>query len=261
MRFLSTFIKNNTIWSGQRFFSTLPEGLRSDFKTFGARPDPLKVLELEEHHKKTADKMREKFPRVMEGSFLPGRIVYRLCTTPPGEMIKNGGFRTNDELFVAANSETGLNKGSICFSLLPEVAAVFYDQLPSNQKKYLYGCLLKGVYFAPGGKWRQVIVPGAFPLPSVWMAREVMGLTKARSLHLGPLSGHFDCQEKVIWGDKIHDFTKDHLQMPEIIDYGNEDQAMEFFIEDSEDSRKFQEQVDVFYKRNCLGWPISLNLT
>ncbi|KTC68096.1 hypothetical protein Lbir_2698 [Legionella birminghamensis] len=254
---LSTVFKNNIMTQGKRFFSSLPDTLvNSNFKTFRAEPDPLKVQELVEQQKKMTDRMEKQYPGVLRGRFTPGRIVYRLCTTSPEEMIHAGGFQTKDNIFVARHSETGLNRGSICFSLLPEVAAVFYDQLPSQPKKYIYACVLEH-YFAPGGKWRQVIVPGAFPVPAIWIAREVTGLTVQRELTLGAMVGQIDSQKKLLWGEHFKNFTLSHLTMPQILDYGNEDQSMEFDIIDCPQSREFQQQVERYYKCEPLSWPVS----
>ncbi|ARG98589.1 hypothetical protein [Legionella micdadei] len=212
------------------------------------QPDASKVKDLIDYKEQKMQVMRTNFPNVMEDSFKPGRIVYRLCDLSPEEMVKNGGFKSASSLHIATTG-SGDNTGSICFSLLPECAAIFNDHFPKDKKKYMYACLLTGTFFAPGGKWRQVVIPGSFPIPSLWIAREVIDVTHNRKMIFGPMIGHVPPQQDIIWGDSFKVFTKSSLNLPDIIDYGHEDKEIEFEIIDRPDSKKFQEKVMSHYSQ------------
>ncbi|NSL19342.1 hypothetical protein HRQ65_13195 [Tatlockia micdadei] len=97
------------------------------------QPDASKVKDLIDYKEQKMQVMRTNFPNVMEDSFKPGRIVYRLCDLSPEEMVKNGGFKSASSLHIATTG-SGDNTGSICFSLLPECAAIFNDHFPKDKK-------------------------------------------------------------------------------------------------------------------------------
>lgn len=212
------------------------------------QPQALKVNKLTHYKEQMMQVMRTNFPQLMEDTFKPGRIVYRLCDLSPEEMVSNGGFKTNSKLHISTTG-SGDNTGSICFSLLPEIAAIFNNYFPQDKRRYIYACLLTGGFFAPGGKWRQVISPGAFPIPSLWIAREVIEIKENRELILGPMVGHAHKSQEVVWGDSFQAYSKPSLKLPKIIDYGSEDREIEFAIIDRLDSKKFQEKVSLYYEK------------
>lgn len=237
--------------SNSSFFSSLPSFLSSDFQELPIQPDVSKVNDLLNYKEQRMQVMRTNFPWVMEDAFSPGRIVYRLCDISPAEMVKNGGFKSLSPLNLATTG-SGDNTGSICFSLLPECAAIFNDHFPKDRKKFMYACLLTGIFFAPGGKWRQVVTPGSLPIPRFWIAREVVDITQNRRMIFGPMIGHAHSRQDIIWGDSFKVFTQPSLKIPNIIDYGHEDKEIEFEIIDRPDSKKFQEKVNLYYSQDFL---------
>lgn len=221
----------------------LPQG----FTYFRGASNVFKMHRLFTYHQQQTVSLFQKYPRLMPIHFTPKKLAYRLSYISPQTMIKQGGFKSMPDLYLS-NTGSGDNTGSICFSLLPEITALFYNQLPKHKKKYIYGCLLDAHCFAPGGLWRQIIVPGALPTPKVWVAREVLSITNEKA-YLGPMIGQINPYIKFDWGNSFSHFCKPFLNLPGILDYGNEDQPMLFNIIDTSDSVYFQEIVSSFYKQ------------
>lgn len=230
----------------KQFFSTTIKKLPIDFIPLKTRPVAQKVNEVQQHQEKMVQLMRKKYPKIMEGTFKPGQFVYRLCGLSPEDMMAAGGFKTNSNLYVS-NTGSGMNEGAICFTLLPSVATLFSVNVPRGAKCFLYACMMQGSFFAPGGKFRQVMIPGALPMPSVWMAREVLVITENRKMILGPMVGHADKIEEAVLDDSFTKFSQPYLNMPAIIFHGDEHTPMEVDIVDTEASKQFQEEVDAYY--------------
>lgn len=187
MRSKYSGFSKSIIYSPSNSFFSSSMILPSNFRQLHAVSDPLKIEELIKHKERMIQVMRNKFPNVMEGTFKHGgQMAYRLCSLSPEEMVAKGGFKTLSKLYIS-NTGSGDNSGSICFSLLPAVTTIFDENIPRATKRYIYACLLEGVFFAPGGKFRQIIIPGALPIPSLWMAKEVLSITQDRQAVLGPM--------------------------------------------------------------------------
>lgn len=233
----------------KQFFSTATKRTPINFIALKRRPVAHKVNELFQHQEKMVELMRRKYAKVMEGTFKPGQFVYRLCGLSPEEMITGGGFKTNANLYVS-NTGSGMNEGANCFTLLPSVATLFSVNVPREVKCFIYACMIQGNFFAPGGQFRQVIIPGALPMPSVWMAREVMAITENRTMVLGPMVGHGAKIEEAVLDDSFTKFSQPYLEMPTIISHGDEHTPMEIDIIDTEASKQFQEEVEAYYTLN-----------
>lgn len=188
-------------------------------------------------------KMRASYPRLMTKQF-NGKVAYTAQVVKPADMVQQGGFRARGLLW-CSNTGSGDNDGSICFSLLPEVAVLF-----ATIKKgpvYLYAFPLHGQFMLPGGPWRQVIAPGAFVLPAWWQARQVTGIDYvSNAVKLGPLSGNRQIEKGVVRGERHESFLSDQLTLPECADEV-EDMVPHYEIQDTDLTREFQEAVKAHY--------------
>ena len=205
------------------------------------------IEELAKHKIKMMKMMQEKYPEIMPVQF-NGEIAFRLCRVSPEEMIKKGGFHagSNETSDLWFNSYTGDNQGSICFSLLPEVVTVFTPHIPNGKKAYLYAFPLVGDFLATGGRWRQVIAPGAFPITPWWAARELIQIKQDNQIELGPMVGHKG-DIKLILDERFKAFYDNTLVKPQEYDLG-EDYPLEYEIKDTPATKVFQEKVEAHYR-------------
>lgn len=209
------------------------------------RPDYNNVNNLAQIKERKLLEMKQKYPHILEQTF-NGKMVYTLQSRSPEELIRNGGFKNRNELWLS-NTRSGNNKGCICFSLLPEVTTIFsknYTNMPRN-KLYLYAFPLFGNFLIPGGRWRQIISPGAFPLPSFWMCREFIGIDYQHKVMLGLLHVYNE-KSKYIPGEKCNNYIENNLIAPIEKTLGG-DSPSEFEINDTAYSAAFQAATKNYY--------------
>jgi hypothetical protein len=195
--------------------------------------------------------MEQKYPHVLEQVF-HGKMVYTLQSMPPEELIKSGGIKSTNELWLS-NTHSGDNKGSICFSVLPEITTIFSKNYTNTARKklYMYAFPLFGNFLIPGGMWRQIISPGAFPLPSFWLCREFIGVDHQHKVMLGPLHVYNE-RVNYIPGEKCSNYIENNLIAPIEKTLGG-DSPLEFEIKDTAYSAAFQMVVKNHYSasRSC----------
>lgn len=197
-------------------------------------------------------RMLEKYPHLKLQGF-SGKIAYVLRDETPKEMVKTGGFLAHEKSFWLSNTGSGDNSGSVCFSLLPEITSLFVRE---GKPAYIYAFPLHGDFLLPGGPWRQIISPGAFPLTSAWRAREVLGFVSERRLHpvakvkLGPVEG------EGIWPESSDDSRladylneKEHRLIKPTALLTSDDHPQEYEIVDTVESENFQREVTEHYEQ------------
>lgn len=218
-----------------RFFSTKVHVFKNK-----QVPD-IKIQKLNNRMEKAKNEMLKLYPEMLVRHF-KDQVVYTLQSRTPEQILEEGGLTNSNSLWLS-NTGSGDNRGSICFSLLPEVTTIFSNLHLNSEKLYLYAFSLTGDFLLPGGRWRQVIAPSAFPLPSWWAVRKLLDIDpESRKINLGPLWVSDDKNLDLIEGERFEDYCKDRLIQPEAIDVG-EDFPLEFKIEDTLGSKQFQQEV------------------
>jgi hypothetical protein len=223
----------------QRFFSTLS----SLSNPFIVKESSLKA-------------MVDKYPKIMQCHF-DGLIAYCLRGETPEELRRAGALYPWVKELWLSNTGSGDNTGSVCFSLLPEVTTLFTSSASSKggqRQPYLYAFPLHGNFLVPGGRWRQIISPGAFPLPAVWRARQLLGVESDKIIlgrervKLGPLTGAGEfkagsCPRFLAYLNEAEHLLIKPQELP-----GSDDFPQEFDIEDSESTEAFQSKVEAYYQ-------------
>lgn len=227
-------IQNSVIFSDVGRPTFLPLSKKSSLQNIDA---------LTQYKSLMTQKMQHLYPEIMLKTFT-GKIAYTARMETPQEMIARGGLMTGDNLWLS-NTGSGDNKGAICFSFLPEIASLFVR----GNKATLYAFPLYGDFLCPGGKWRQVIAPGAFPITTAWLAREVIEV-KNNKAYLGPIVGHawnFPASD----AERFEHFLSEFLMSPPTIDFG-EDSPYEYVITDTAWTQTFHSEVMQHYRSiNC----------
>lgn len=246
-----------TIFTPPSTEQSLVASIKKEIVTLPSCNDPRKIKKLHAHKKQTMQVMQQLYPHLLQRAF-SGKIVYTLQAIAPEVMIDRGGFKVrNDCRPWLSDSGSGDNKGCICFSLLPEVSLIFMSNIPPNQKAYLYVFPLQGHFFLPGGNWRQIISPGAFPLTPWWIAREVVEV-RGREVRLGTMVGHMG-EAALIPGERFHHFKENILFKPR--QYEGE-ASTHFDIVDTPYTAHFQAEVKAHYtKASPICSPPSLAVT
>ncbi|RDI39072.1 hypothetical protein [Aquicella lusitana] len=230
-------------------FSSSSIKLPKDFNLLTAQTTYQAVTHLAAIKGKKSEEIKTKYPQLLE-HFFHGKIAYTLQYKSPEEVIKNGGLLSRKDLWVS-NTRSGYNDGCICFSLLPEVTAIFSrgsihsSSTKKTSKPYIYAFPLTGNFFIPGSQWREIISPGAFPLTRFWMCRELLDIDHQNKIHLGPIQGHIGKMD-IIHGERLEAYLQNKLVKPNEIDFG-EDFPLEFDINDTDESAKFQKAVKEHY--------------
>lgn len=210
-------------------------------------PSRMKKLALIQKNK--LHEMKFKYPHILEKTFY-GKIAYTLQWQSPKETIAKGGFLSSSHLWLS-NTGSGNNLGCICFSLLPEVAALFSrgsvpkSPFTSQKSLYLYALPLTGNFILPGSAWREVISPGAFPLPPFWLARELLNIDYKRNIILGELMTGAN-KINVVPGERMQAYLNNTLILPEELDFG-EDFPLSYRVIDTEASASMQHDVEAYY--------------
>lgn len=227
--------------------------LSANFQLNSNPPDPVKVQELTEHKNATTRTVLHQYPYLMRYTF-SGELAYTVRKHSPSDIIKKGGFKSSSELWYSnvspAHPDFGRNSGSICFSFLPEVTGLFLHRIAKNITPYVIAVPLHGEYLLPGSEWREVISPGAFPLPKEWVARPVLKVCD-RKMTLGSPMGFFAKNSTSISPKHLSAFKKflecDEFELPELIDQG-EDYPLLPIIKDSEWTKELQEKIKKYYQ-------------
>ncbi len=180
--------------------------------------------------------MQEQYPGLLSRRF-NGKVVYTAQGIAPDEMVRQGGFIAQGPLWLS-NTGSGDNRGSVCLTFLPEVAAIFAR---GSSDAYLYAIPLHGEFLLPGGCWRQVISPGALPVGSGWLARRVECIEQDGRIHFGPLLGCLDglTTEQ---GERFEAFLDNKLILPAELETGS-DYPAEYDIQDTDYTAKVQETL------------------
>jgi hypothetical protein len=212
-----------------------------------APPEQIKKLmaqkEQQTHH------LQKKYPLMLSRVF-NREVVYALRMEPPAELIATGGIipsnGTNTPLSWSIDS--GNNTGFVCFSLLPEVAAIFREKklTASNRRSYIYAFPLDGLFWLPGGPWRQVCSPGAFPIPSWWRAREVLDVNNDH-IQMGPLIGQGEAEPHSC--QRFESYLRNRVTAPILLNKGDEDYPEIYEIIDTPETELFQKQVMEHYQK------------
>jgi hypothetical protein len=227
-----------------RFFSTkFPHVKFQVFKNIQA--SDIKIQKLNNRMEQMRNEMLKLYPDMLVRNF-KDQVVYTLQSRTPEQILEEGGLTNSNSLWLS-NTGSGDNKGSICFSLLPEVTTIFSNLHLNSTKLYLYAFSLTGDFLLPGGRWRQIIAPSAFPIPHWWAARKLLNIDpESRKINLGPLWVSDDKNLDLIKGERFKEYCDNNLIKPEEFDVG-EDFPLEFKIEDTLGSKQFQEEVQAHY--------------
>jgi hypothetical protein len=201
--------------------------------------------------------LQTKYPLMLSRVFNK-EIVYSLRMETPAEMIAGGGLRPSGgaEAALSWSIDSGNNTGFICFSLLPEVAVIFRERksTTSNRRNYIYAFPMDGLFWLPGGPWRQVCSPGAFPVPSWWRAREVLDVNNNR-VQLGPLIGQGQPHPHSC--ERFESYLRNTVRAPLLLNKGDEDYPEIYEITDTPETELFQKQVAEHYQKKsvCIARP------
>ncbi len=203
---------------------------------------------LERLQKQGRSEMQRLYPHVMEREF-NNTIVYTLNSCPPNEMKKMGGLQVKDQLLQLSSIKEGPNSGSICFSLMPEIALIFYRERLEKKKSYLYAFPLSGKFLLPWSRWAEVISPWGFVLPSIWAGREILGMEKNKVL-LEPMMGEnvneLISQKKNDTSFKAFSNSDGIFRPVEL--FTAEDYPAEFDIKFTKEAKALVNQADLHYK-------------
>lgn len=197
---------------------------------------------ISDYQKACSQKMKILYPELLSKFFLE-QVVYTVQKASPKQIIAQRGFIHPDKNLWYSNSGTGQTHGAICFSYLPEVAALFirHEDVSSY---YLYAVILKKEeYFIPGSPWREVISPGAFFTQS-FLARQILAIDCSGPLKMGPLFNH-----RWTHFNKVNAlYLENRLCLPPGIDVG-EDYPLEYHIKDTPESAALQEEILRYQQR------------
>ena len=177
------------------------------------------------------------------------KVVYTLQTDSPATLLAKGGLTAGSSSLMWT-PENGNNHGFVCFSLLPEITTIFREKQLTIDKRdcYIYAFPLSGLFWLPGGPWRQVCSPGAFPLPAWWRARKVIDIKNGK-VALGEIVGQNDPQENI----QCVSFTKfmqNRLRKPLLLNVADEDYPEIYDIIDTPASAAFQHKITQHYHPN-----------
>jgi hypothetical protein len=224
------------------------KALPKNFIELNIYSNPKNIKELVKIQQSKMQEMHLKYNHLLKRN-LHGKIVYTLSPQSPEEMIKIGGFKkTYSSLWLS--SKSGNNSGCVCFSLLPEITALFRDHTKTN---FLYAVVLQedDDLLLPGTRWRELISPGAFRIPneSFFAARQLLEIKENGQLNLGPLIGRRgkDKNNLIIQGEKFDQFCSNQLVLPKEINQGD-DYPLEFEIIDTPQSADFQKEIEIHYQ-------------
>lgn len=185
-------------------------------KILHLRPDHINLARLAKLNRESHLKLLSKQPYLMSKQF-DNKIAYRMSGESPEDVISAGGFIEKGNLCVS-NTETGLNSGSVCFSLLPQICTIFYKQALEKSKHntaFIYAMPLNGTFVIPGKEWSEVISPGAFPLPNSWFVRKVENISLEGQVTLGPIRIHGHEHHHVEAGEHFDLYLKNKLIRPD----------------------------------------------
>jgi hypothetical protein len=193
--------------------------------------------------------LQRKYPLMLSRVF-NREVVYALRTETPTEMIATGGLIPSGGTHtpLSWSIDSGNNTGFVCFSLLPEVSVIFREKklTASNKRSYIYAFPLDGLFWLPGGPWRQVCSPGGFPIPSWWRAREVLDVSDSQ-VQMGPVIGQGEplphsCQ-------RFERYLRNTLYAPILLNRADEDYPEIYEIIDTPETELFQKQVAEHYQK------------
>lgn len=225
-----------------------------------SRPNPFHVNEAKKANLIVSELLLKKYPFLLpyDGT---GKIAYALRDESPEKCIDSGGLYAHIKDMWVANNGNGNNTGSVCLSLLPEVAAIFLQHARNTdaKKAYIYAFQLQGKLFLPGSPFCQIISPGALALPSSWVAREVLSIGHDGHIQFGPMKGHIEESHFLSSGNKFKEFCNGSLYRPKDESLG--EAAAEFDIQHTLESGALQEQVEKHFADYCTISPTSPDLS
>lgn len=209
---------------------------------------PNKIAQAKEKNLQAAQLLQLKYPHVLSYYNETGKIAYAVRGESPEEFIAAGGFHSRSDIWFA-NNGNGMNKGNVCFSLLPEVTILFLSHAlhVSKQKKaFLYAVALHGNLFLAGGRFCQIISPGAFAVPTFWAAREVLGVNSEDQIQLSHMITSSDKIPENLDGVRFQEFCDNKLYKPAVISLGDDYDPI-YNIEHTAETMKLQERVRIHY--------------
>jgi hypothetical protein len=119
---------------------------------------------------------------------------------------------------------------------------------------YMYAFPLTGLFWLPGGPWRQICSPGAFPLPEWWRARKVLDV-EHQTIDLGKTTGQGNAPANSC--ESFKSYMENTVRIPLLLNVADEDYPEVYDITDTAESAKFQQQVAEYYKQKKThrpGW-------
>jgi hypothetical protein len=248
---MRSFSVGKTLWQThaatyqQRLFSSVSASV--EFVTQQASEKSRR--ELVAHHQQQQLILQQKYPTMLSHVF-HHEIAYSLRTESPEEMLTRGGllasgsFKTNLDW----SPDSGNNNGFICLSLLPGLTTIFMEKklTANNSRAYIYAFPLSGLFWLPGGPWRQVCSPGALPTPLWWRAREVVDIENGK-IKLGKTVGQGNTHPTPC--ERFKSYLENSLQKPLLLNVADEDYPEIYEIEDTPETAIFQERVKEHYQQ------------
>lgn len=204
-------------------------------------------------HDYTAE-LIHKYPNALLSNALEGKVVYMLRPESPEQVLDQGGFHAlKKNLWIAADVGNSLsrsnNEGMVCFTLLPEITTIFLLNKSNldQQEHYIYAIPLEGHNVYLGGQWRQIACPGAMPLPEFWRSRKVLDVINDKVV-LGSVIGQGEDALVRASGEKYVNYQNNSaIIVPKDISI-NPDYPAFYDIQDTEMTKRFQEQVEAHYQ-------------
>ncbi|MBX3709632.1 MAG: hypothetical protein KIT56_01665 [Gammaproteobacteria bacterium] len=224
--------------------------LRPALRVLSTKPNYSHVQKLRQIKKSALSQMQKEYPHILISTQLNGKIAYMLRSETPDQIIAAGGFTTTSNIWLSNitgdNQNTCNSSGTICLTLLPEITTIFLSNRTIKDKRhFIYAIPLEDELVFLGGKWRQIISPGALPLPLVWRSREVLRVDDEK-VTLGPILGQG--KELLVQpGERYAAYSSGTLNIPKSIGIG-EDYPEEYEINDTEMTQSFQSLVNQHYQ-------------
>lgn len=199
--------------------------------------------------------MKERYPHALISTELHGKVAYMVRNESPDEIIESGGFHAfHKNIWLGKEIGEPLsacnNEGSVCLTLLPEISTIFLLNKLSAEKKpyFIYALPLEADVVLLGGQWRQVVVPGAMPLPDFWRAREVLKKINTEKVILGPAIGQGDDSLIQQSGERYDHYRHSaEMKMPQDMSL-SEDYPAVYDVQDTKMTEAFTQRVYSHYQ-------------
>lgn len=254
-----------SLFSTSHFFKT---HFKQSFTTLNLSIDPNKISLAKKHREKISNVFKQKYPSLRRHTFeTESKFAYTLSNESPNEVITAASFLPPDEEPKWVGNDPyhpdfGNNSGMVCFSFLPEVTALFAEMLKENSNKplFMYAYLLNkqsGEVIFPGGRWRQVCIPGRLPIypHSFLLARELINIQEKNQIILGPIIDVTGLASKwqnqlsscYLMGERFEEYCKGDLVKPASRYFSEMD--LDYEIIDTSWTDQFQCENNSYYQK------------